>query len=239
MLKVPLEEGKTLTGTPEQFRRLAVYIQQQVAQAPNPQRRAQVHIWDGQTIIGSYADLGVLAIRFAILADPPARARYQAPPAVQAYAAGAIPFTLPGRAEPVTQTLNARGSTGGLRLPGPHDAQPANPAAQHLSRVSQPYVAQVCLADLQSSWRWTPQDPVYTAQAGHILVAAVLIAIQHHLLLTEDQILAIRWQRSPKWDCYLPATLLNGWSLLVAHHLETAQYQAEHPTINLNQIAGR
>ena len=234
MLKVPLEEGKTLTGTPEQFRRLAVYLQQQINQAPNPQRRAQVHIWDGQTIVGSYTDLGVLATRFAVLADPPARARYEVP-AAHAYAAGAVPFTLPGRAEPITQTLNARGTTGGLRLPDPQDAQPANPAALHLSRVSQPYVAQVCFADLQSSWHWTPRDPVYAAQASHILVAAVLIAIQHHLLLTEDQMLAIRWQRSPKWDCYLPAPLLNGWSLLVAHHLETIQQHAEHATINLNQ----
>jgi hypothetical protein len=239
MLKIPLEEGKTLTGTPEQFRRLAVYLQQQVAQASNPQRRAQVHIWDGQTIIGSYADLGVLAARFAVLADPPAHARYQVSTATPAYTADPIPFSLPGRAEPVTQTLNARGTTGGLRLPDALDAQPANPAARHLSRVSQPYIAQICRADLQSSWLWTPCDPVYTAQAGHILIAAVLITIQHHLLLTDDQILAIRWQRSPKWDCYLPATLLNGWSLLVAHYLEAAQQQAEHPTINLNQIAGQ
>src|SRR5690348_11328248 len=114
MLKIPLDEGKTLTGTPEQFRRLAVYLHQQVAQAPKPQRRAQVHLWDDQTIIGSYADLGVLAARLAALAAPPARARYPVPSTPRAYTASAISFTLPGRAEPVTQTLNARGTTGGL-----------------------------------------------------------------------------------------------------------------------------
>jgi hypothetical protein len=239
MLKVPLDEGKTLTGTLDQFRRLAVYLHQQVAQAPNPRRRAQVHLWDDQMIIGSYADLEVLAARLSALAAPPARTRYPAPTTPRPYAAGAISFSLPGRSEPVTQTLNARGTTGGLRLPDPQDAQPADPAARHLSRVRQPYVAQICQADLQSPWHWTPRDPIYTAQAGHILVAAVLIAIQHHLLLTDEQMLAIRWQRSHTWDCYLPAPLLNSWSLLVAHHLEAAQQPMEHPTTNLNPIAGR
>jgi hypothetical protein len=239
MLNIPLADGKTLHGTPEQFRRLAAYLQQKADAAPQVHRRAQVQLWDGQSIIGTYADLGILAGRFAALADPAPRARYTAPVALPAYTAGGIAFTLPGRVEPVTQTLNARGTTGGLRLPGLEEAQPAKPTALQVNRVAQPYLAQVCVADLTSLWGWTTQEPIYTAQAGHVLIAAVLITIQHRLLLTEDQILAVRWQRSPQWDCYLPATLLNSWSLLVAHHLQaTRQSNSDHATVNLNQTVG-
>lgn len=234
MLKIPLDNGKTLSGSEDQLHRLALYLQRHVAQAASLQRRANVQLWDDQVVSGTYADLGILAERLATLTSPPARARYTAIPTAYAYAPGAIPFTFPDQREPITQTLNARGNTGGLRLPGPDEAQPANPGVLHLSQVGQPYLAQICHTDLQSRWGWTPQDPVYEVQAGHILVAAVLITLQHQLLLTEDQILAIRWQRSPQWDCYLPAALLNSWSLLVAHHLGANQPPAEHETIRLS-----
>src|SRR4051812_3932232 len=61
------------------------------------------------------------------------------------------------------------------------------------------------------------------APAGHILVAAVRMALAHHLLLAATQLLAVRWVRSSGWDCYLPAALLNAWHLALAGALPNAE----------------
>jgi hypothetical protein len=74
---------------------------------------------------------------------------------------------------------------------------------------------------------------VYTTQAGHILVAAVRIAVAHQLLLAADQLLAVRWLRSPGWDCYLPAALINAWALHLAGLLAGQRTSMEHATVRL------
>jgi hypothetical protein len=72
--------------------------------------------------------------------------------------------------------------------------------------------------------------------AGHILVAAVRVALAHHLLLAADQLLAVRWVRSSSWDCYLPAALLNAWHLALAGILAPAPGPMDHPTVHLPDI---
>jgi hypothetical protein len=233
MLSIPIRPGVTITGTPEQFTRLTRYLRERIAAAPDLARRVRLQLWDGQVVIASYAELQALAAALAARPSPaPTRARY-APPAVIQALAGAGSFAFPAEVDVVTQTLNARGTTGGLRPPAPGDAQPAHPVSLSVSIVPQPYVAQVCRADLAAPGGWTATEPVYIVQSGHILVAAVRIAVAHRLLLTADQLLAVRWARSPGWDCYLPAALLNAWYLHLAGHLALRRAPADHVTVRL------
>ena len=229
MLSIPIRPGATITGTPEQFSRLAAYLQERTAAVPDPARLVRLQLWDGQVVVASYAALHTFA--GALSAHTPSasmRARYTAPATVQA---ASLPFAFPAQVDLVTQTLNARGTTGGLRLPTPDEAHPADPASLHLSRTRQPYVAQICTADLAAPGGWATTEPIYSTEAGHILVAAVRIAIAHQLLLAADQILAVRWVRSPGWDCYLPAALINAWYLHLAGCLTAP---ADHATVRLS-----
>jgi hypothetical protein len=60
-----------------------------------------------------------------------------------------------------------------------------------------------------------------------------------HLLLAADQLLALRWVRSPGWDCYLPAALLNAWHLALAGALpkyERGTRNAESSTARLPDL---
>src|SRR5690348_1571126 len=114
MLRIPLGAGQALTGTPVQFARLAAYLQAQTATAPDPARLVRLQLWDGQVLVARYAGLAALATALDARTRPPARARYT-PPAYQA--AAAVSFAFPTEAEVVTQTLNARGTTGGLHFP--------------------------------------------------------------------------------------------------------------------------
>jgi hypothetical protein len=231
MLLIPIRPGTAITGTPEQFARLAIYLRKRTTHAPDPARLVRLQLWDGQVVIASYAELHALAdVIAARTATAPARARYTPPATINA-AAGAVPFIFPAQVDLVTQTLNARGTTGGLRLPASAEAQPGNPASLYLSLAPQPYVAQVCTADLAVPGGWAASGPAYSAQAGHILVAAVRIAVAHQLLLAADQLLAVRWLRSTTWDCYLPAALINAWALHLAGHL--AIRPADHATVRL------
>jgi hypothetical protein len=63
----------------------------------------------------------------------------------------------------------------------------------------------------------------------------VRIALAHHLLLAADQLLALRWVRSPGWDCYLPAALLNAWHLALAN-AERGTRNAESRTARLPDL---
>jgi hypothetical protein len=250
MLCIPLGGGQMLTGTPAQLTRLAIYLQASTTTAPDPDRLVRLQLWDGEVAVARYGELAVLARALTARTAPPVRARYSAPPTIQGAAAPALPgaggvaepadpysaFRVPPSTDLVTQTLNARGTTGGLRFPTAAEADPADPAAWPLSGSAQPYVAQVCTADPASSWGWTPGGPLYWTPAGHILVAAARIALAHHLLLTTDQLLAIRWVRSPSWDCYLPAVLLNAWHLTLAGALARAPSPADHPTARLSDL---
>lgn len=106
-----------------------------------------------------------------------------------------------------------------------------------VSTAAQRYLGQICRADLPSPWGWTPVEPLYRIEAGHILVAGVLIALHYELPLLDDQLLALRWERSATCDCYLPADLINHWVVLVGHHMRQAQAdptQYPHPTIDLS-----
>jgi len=229
-LHIPLGANQGITGTPAQLARLAAYLQAQTGAGPDPDRLVRLQLWDGQVVVARYAELAALAIALDVRTSPPVRVRY-APPASQA--AATVPFAFPAEAEVVTQTLNARGTTGGLRFPTSAEADPADPAAWALSGSAQPYVAQVCTADSASSWGWTPGGPLYWTPAGHILVAAVRIALAHQLLLAADQLLALRWVRSTGWDCYLPAALLNAWHLALASALARVPGPADHKTVRL------
>jgi hypothetical protein len=232
MLRIPLGAGQAITGTPAQLTRLAAYLQAQTAAAPDPARLVRLQLWDGQVLVARYVELAALATALDARTRPPVRARYTSP---ASQAAAAVPFAFPTEAEVVTQTLNARGTTGGLRFPTPAEVDPANPAAWVVSSSAQPYVAQVCTADPTSSWGWTPSGPLYWTPAGHILVAAVRIALAHHLLLAADQLLALRWVRSSTWDCYLPAALLNAWHLALAN-AEGGMRNAESHTAHLPDL---
>jgi hypothetical protein len=232
MLRIPLGAGQMLTGTPAQLARFAAYLLAQIARAPDPARRVRLHLWDGQVLVARYAELAALATALDAWSSPPVRARYT-PATSQATAA--VPFAFPTEAEVVTQTLNARGTTGGLRFPTSTEADPTDPAAWAVSGSAQPYVAQVCTADSASPSGWAPGGPLYWTPAGHILVAAVRIALAHHLLLAADQLLALRWVRSPGWDCYLPAALLNAWHLALAN-AERGTRNAESPTARLPDL---
>ncbi|HMA35706.1 MAG TPA: hypothetical protein VKY74_14670 [Chloroflexia bacterium] len=229
MLSIPIRPGQTITGTPEQFARLAGYLWEHTAAAPDAARLVRLQLWNGQVVIAAYAELQALAAALtARAAPPPSRALYRAPAA-----AGSVPFAFPPPAALVTQTLNARGTTGGLRLPAPGDAQPANPASLGVSQGGQPYIAQICIADRAAPEGWTATEPIYTAPAGHILVAAVRIAVAHRLLLAADQLLAVRWERSTAWDCYLPAALINAWALRLAGCLAMRRTSGDQTTVRL------
>jgi hypothetical protein len=232
MFHIPLRAGHTLTGTSVQLARLAAYLQTQTAHAPDPARLVRLLLWDDQVVIACYGELAALAAALAAQTNRPIRARC-VPRA--SHAAAAIPFAFPTAAEIVTQTLNARGTTGGLRFPTSTEADPADPAAWAVSDSAQPYVAQVCTADSASPSGWAPGGPLYWTPAGHILVAAVRIALAHHLLLAADQLLALRWVRSPGWDCYLPAALLNAWHLALAN-AERGTRNAESRTARLPDV---
>jgi hypothetical protein len=242
---IPLRHGQAITGTPAQLAGLAAYLQAQTASAPDPARLVRLALWDGQVVIARYAELAALAAALTARTEPAgpgiprsafrvprSAARYTLP---AAHAAAAVPFAFPVEVAVVTQTLNARGTTGGLRFPTAAEADPADPAAWAVSPSAQPYVAQICSADSASLSGWTPGGPLYWTPAGHILVAAVRIALAHHLLLAADQILAIRWVRSPAWDCYLPAALLNAWHLALANAARGTQH-AESRTARLPDI---
>jgi hypothetical protein len=228
----PLRHGQGITGTPAQFARLAAYLQVQTAAAPDPARLVRLQLWDGQVVVARYAELAALAAALAARTEPagpgiprsafrgPRSAARYTPPASQA--AAAVPFAFPAEVEVVTQTLNARGTAGGLRFPTRAEADPTDPAAWAVSGSAQPYVAQVCTADPASPWGWTPSGPLYWTPAGHILVAAVRIALAHHLLLAADQLLVLRWVRSANWTSYVPAALLNAWHLALAGALANA-----------------
>jgi hypothetical protein len=233
MLDIPLGSSQRITGTPTQLTRLATYLQAQTATAPDPARLVRLQLWDGQIVVARYGELGALAAALRARTRPPARARYTSP---ASQAPAAVPFAFPAEAAVVTQTLNARGTTGGLRLPAVSEADPADPVAWAVSGSAQPYVAQVCTADPASSWGWTPGGPLYWTPAGHILVAAVRIALAHHLLLAADQLLAVRWVRSSAWDCYLPAALLNAWHLALANAARGTRH-AESRTTRLSDPA--
>jgi hypothetical protein len=260
MLCIPLGGGQMLTGTPAQLTRLATYLQAATATAPDPDRLVRLRLWDDQALCASYAELAALATALTTRSAPAAHARYHPPPIIQLAAAPpsgepdastVVPrsaFGVPPSAEPVdlysafrvppstdlvTQTLNARGTTGGLRFPTAAEATPADPAAWMVSGSAQPYVAQICTADSSSLWGWTPGGPLYWTPAGHILAAAVRIALAHHLLLAADQLLALRWVRSSGWDCYVPAALLNGWHVALAGVLARESSPPDHPTVRL------
>jgi hypothetical protein len=235
MLTIPIRPGTTITGTPEQFARLAGYLLKRTTHTPDPARLVRLTLWDGQVVIASYGELRAFAA--ALLARTPTapwRARYTPPATVKA---AALPFAFPAQVDLVTQPLNARGTTGGLRLPAPDEAQPGNPASLHLSLAPQPYLAQICQVDLAAPGGWAATEPVYTAQAGHILVAAVRIALTHRLLLAADQLLAVRWVRSSDWDCYLPAALINAWTLHLAGLLAARRGAIDNPTVCLSEPA--
>jgi hypothetical protein len=236
MLHLPLGPGQILTGTPEQFSRLAIYLQEHTAAAPDLTRRVRLQLWDGQVVLARYAELQAFAGALAARAPVPMRARYTPAHRVRP-AIASVPFAFPAQADLVTQTLNARGTTGGLRHPAPGEARPQDATSPTVSRSAQPYVAQVCTADRQSAWGWTPTEPIYWTQASHILVAAVRIALAHQLLLAADQLLAVRWIRSATWDCYVPDTLLNAWHLHLAGHTATRRTLADHPTAHLPDAA--
>jgi hypothetical protein len=220
MLHIPLGLGQIITGTPEQFSRLASYLQERTAAVADPMRLVRLQLWDGQVVLARYAELQAVARALAARAPAPTRARYM--PARGAWPAiTAVPCAFPAQVDLITQTLNARGTTGGLRHPASGEAQPQDPTSLAVSRSAQPYVAKVCTADTTSGWGWTPSGPLYWTQAGHILVAAVRIVLAHRLLLSADQLLAVRWMRSAAWNCYVPATLLNTWHLHLAGHTAT------------------
>jgi hypothetical protein len=231
-LHIPLGADRLLRGTPAQFARLAAYLQAQTAAAPDPTRLVRLQLWDGQVVVARYGELAALAAALRARTRPPARGRYT-PPASQA--AAAVAFAFPAEAAVVTQTLNARGTTGGLRFPTAAEVDPTDPAAWTVSPSAQPYVAQICTADSASLWGWTANGPLYWTPAGHILVAAVRIALAHHLLLAADQLLALRWVRSSAWDCYLPAALLNAWHLALAN-AERRTRNAESRTARLPDL---
>jgi len=236
MLSIPIRPNTTITGTPEQFARLAIYLQDRTAPAANATRLVRLHLWDSQVVIVSYAELRAFVDALTVrIPAAPARARYTIAPTVLAVA-GAMPRAFLAQAEVVTQTLNARSTTGGLRAPAPDEAQPANPVSLPLSVTRQPYVAQVCTAGLAAPGGWAVTEPVYSAQAGHILVAAVRLAVAHQLLLAADQLLAVRWVRSPGWDCYLPAALINAWALHLAGVLAGHSTAPEHATTRLPDL---
>jgi hypothetical protein len=245
MLRIPLGAGQMLTGTPAQLARLAAYLLAQIARAPDPARLVRLHLWDDQVLVARYAELAALAAALTARTPPAGpgipRSAFRVPRSAARYtpapsqATAAVPFAFPTEAEVVTQTLNARGTTGGLRFPTSTEADPTDPAAWAVSGSAQPYVAQVCTADSASLWGWTPGGPLYWTPASHILVAAVRIALAHHLLLAADQLLALRWVRSPGWDCYLPAALLNAWHLALAN-AERGTRNAESRTARLPDL---
>jgi hypothetical protein len=233
LLHIPLGPGQILTGTSEQFSHLAIYLQERTAAVPDPTRLVRLQLWDGQVVLARYADLQAFADALAVRAPALTRARHALASEIRP-AGASVPFAFPVEADLITQTLNARGTTGGLRHPPPGEARPQDPTSLTISRSTQPYVAQVCTADTTSSWGWTPSGPLYWTQAGHILVAAVRIACTHRLLLAADQLLAVRWMRSATWDCYVPAPLLNAWHLYLAAHTATRRAPADHPTVHLS-----
>jgi hypothetical protein len=77
MLSIPIRPGTTITGTLEQFTRLASYLEERAANAPDPARLMRLQLWAGQVVIASYPDLHALAVALANRASTaPVGARY-------------------------------------------------------------------------------------------------------------------------------------------------------------------
>ena len=55
MLHIPLGREQILTGTPEQFARLAIYLQECTAAVPDRTHLVRLQLWDGQVVPARYA----------------------------------------------------------------------------------------------------------------------------------------------------------------------------------------
>ncbi len=266
-LEIPLSANSSITGTPYQIQILAQKLQQYalLRQVGEP---VQVRLWNDETLVGTPMNLAALgtslantlnrlvlaptntaqpeeAVQRGIFHPPEAHTgSFLNRPAISSSYPSNPYIPLPQQRDTRTQPLSARATTGGLQLPQAGEANPLSPHSQHVSLGLHYYYAQICVADLQASWGWRPifpSAPGYRMAAEHIIVAAVKIAVAYKVLLTHDQILALRWAKNKQFTCFLPAACLNAWSLLLQQHIHQIQARPYTPptgTLNTGSLPG-
>jgi hypothetical protein len=248
-VEIPLSASSSIRGTPYQIQLLAQKLQHCALLRPSGEP-VRVRLWNDETLVGTPLNLAALGIGLAntlnrLILTPPstsqptdmvqrgifhppeadAGAFWNRPAPASSYPANPY-IPPPQQRDTRTQPLSGRATTGGLQLPQAGEANPLSPHTQHVSLGPHYYYAQICVADLQSSWGWRPIFPAvpgYRMAAEHIIVAAVKIAVAYKVLLTHDQILALRWSKNKQFTCFLPAHYLNAWGLLLQQHIYQLQ----------------